>query len=54
MNGVPVDLISVNISTGELLYWTTVDDYFNGNSLVNTNFFLLITMQCMKTIVKRQ
>ena len=44
MNGVPVDLISVNVSTGELLYWTTVDDYFNGNSLVNARFVLLITM----------
>ena len=35
MNGVPVDLISANVSTGDVLYWTTVGDYFNGNSLVS-------------------
>ncbi|CAB4009570.1 Hypothetical predicted protein, partial [Paramuricea clavata] len=36
MNGRPVDLISANVSTGELLYWRTDEDYFKGNSLATS------------------
>jgi hypothetical protein len=38
MNGHAIDLISANVSTGQLLYWRTDEDYFKGNSLVTTDF----------------
>jgi hypothetical protein len=45
MNGQLIDLISANVSTEQRLYWTTVDDYFKGNSLVNTDV-LSLSFEC--------
>ena len=37
MNGRSVDLISANVTTGQLLYWTTDEDYFEGKSFGKYN-----------------
>ncbi|XP_028399262.1 laminin subunit gamma-1-like [Dendronephthya gigantea] len=36
INGRLVDLVSSNVSTGQILHWTTKEDYFEGNSLVTS------------------
>ena len=45
MNGQLIDLVSANVSTEQRLYWTTADDYFKGNSLVNTDV-LSLSFEC--------
>ena len=42
MNGRAVNLISANVSTGQLLYWRSDEDYFKGNSLVGTRILYVL------------